>query len=147
MNRIIFCCASWCSSFWGIWGWRHTGGVFTKFWPSADGQGSAACIMPSDMESESARERREKKSEREESSCRAAGCPACVCAGIPLLPLNMPVIFRQPRKRALGRPTPLQCFPSVRRGNGWEPLFLVTWCDCPVLEIQWGGRGWGMGQG
>lgn len=41
------------------------GVVFTNFLPSSDGQGSVACIMPSDMESESTREGREEERERE----------------------------------------------------------------------------------
>lgn len=40
--------------------------------------------------------------------------------------LNMPVIFNQRRNRAQRQPPLLQYFLSVRRGNGGEPLFLIT---------------------
>lgn len=43
--------------------------------------------------------------------------------------LNMPVIFNQRRNRAQRRPPLWQYCLSVRRGNGGEPHFLVTWCS------------------
>lgn len=55
--------------------------------------------------------------------------------------LNMPVIFNQRRNRAQRQPPLLQYFLSVRRGNGREPHFLVTWCGRirgEVGESEWG---------
>lgn len=41
--------------------------------------------------------------------------------------LNMPVIFNWRRSRVRCPPPLLEYFLSVRRRNGWEPCFLVTW--------------------
>lgn len=56
--------------------------------------------------------------------------------------LNMPVIFNQRRNRAQRRPPLLQYFLSVRRGNGGEPHFLVTWRSGSWIRFREGGR-WG----
>lgn len=54
-----------------------------------------------------------------------------VCAGIPQLPLNMLVIFILLRNAAIppvAEAMATQCFPSVGKGNGKRPGFLITWC-------------------
>ena len=54
--------------------------------------------------------------------------------------LNMPVIFNQRRNRAQRQPPLLEYFLSVRRGNGGEPHFLVTWCS-PGRDRKQGEQG------
>lgn len=54
--------------------------------------------------------------------------------------LNMPVIFNPRRNRAQRRPPLLEYFLSVRRGNGGEPRFPVTWHSWERHVGGWGGE-------